>query len=103
MSSAASGTVPTVIRHLDQVAVGIAEVNGHHRAQRTRLLDGALRDHDAVRLEMPDDLFERRLGDEAKVHRSGRGLERLGLELASRLVQVDLLAAECQAAPAARE
>src|SRR6185437_10346400 len=83
-----------VLRDLDQVAVGIAEIDRHHRPERALALDRAKLDGDAAGLDVAHDLLERRLGDEAEIAGADRDMRRLGLKLPARHVEVDLLPAK---------
>src|SRR5436190_19766110 len=53
--------------NLDQVAVGIAAIDRHDRAQRALLVGRAFLDRDAARLEMFDHLQRRRAGQETEI------------------------------------
>src|SRR5512132_3323087 len=83
-----------VVRHLDQVLVGVAEIHGSDRAGRARLRNGPFDDLDIASPQMRDDVVERRRRDEAKIDRSGRRSCCLRLEFASGFVQIEFLAPE---------
>src|SRR5437870_2462065 len=64
----------SVIRDLDQVLVGVADIDGLDGADRTGARPGPGDDRHAAAREMRGDLGERRLGDEAQIARARRRL-----------------------------
>src|SRR6185437_15376355 len=78
----------------DEVAVGIAEIDRHHRPERALALDRAELDGDAAGLDVAAHLGDGRLGDQAEIAGADRDMRRLRLELAAFDVDVDFLPAE---------
>jgi hypothetical protein len=74
-----------LIRHFDEVAVGITEIERTQRAARAGLVDRTELDLDRAVPQMRGDLIERRVRGEADVDRAGLRLPRLRLEFAPRL------------------
>src|SRR5690242_2709074 len=61
----------SVVGDLDQVLVGVADIDGLDRANRTGARAGAGNDRNLAMLQMRDDLGERRFGDEAQIAGAG--------------------------------
>lgn len=85
-----------VLADLDQVPVGIAEVERVDRPERAGALDRAFLDGYVRACERRLDGLQRHGGDEAEVGRSRRRSQGPGIELATGLVEVELLLAESQ-------
>src|ERR1700744_1698634 len=81
--------LPHLVRDLDEIAVGVAEIDGAELAAGADAIDGAAFDGDVLRLKLGDDLRDGRGGQETKVGGAGRGRVGLGLVLGAVLVQVD--------------
>src|SRR6476469_3017812 len=60
-----------VIRHFDQVAVGVTEVHGPDGSRRAGLCNRSFDDDDVALLQVCDDVGERRRGDQAEIDRAG--------------------------------
>src|SRR3989442_14968092 len=88
---------------LEEIAVGVAQIDRLDRAERARPLDGPLEQRDAVLGETPDPRLERLVRQEAEIARSGGWPLRLRLELLPRPVQVGLLRSEPQREPSLPE
>src|SRR2546422_3408175 len=88
---------------LEEIAVGVAQIDRLDRAERARPLDGPLEQRDAVLGETPDPRLERLVRQEAEVARSGGRPLRLRLELLPGPVQVDLLRSEPEREPSPPE
>ena len=65
---------------LEQVAVGIAEVDGYYLTEGAGAVDGTLFDGDVERLEVGDGLFGGIGGDEAEVGGACSGVCGFGVE-----------------------
>jgi hypothetical protein len=81
---------------LDEIAVGIAEVDGANGADRPGARAGTLDHRVAERCQLFADLDERLLGDKAQIGATWHGMVGLRLKLVASDVQVDLVAAEMQ-------
>ena len=79
---------------LDDVQVGVAEVDAADEAGGAGALDRAFLDRDAVRGEVRDHLLQRAGGDQAQVGAAGRRATGFRLEFVTGPVQVDLAVAE---------
>src|SRR5205823_11430515 len=85
-------------RHLDQIQVGIAEVEGGDRPARAHALHWTLLDLDIAAMKPIQDLVRRSIRGEAEISRSRRRVGCLRVDLLPCLVQVDLLLAEGKSA-----
>lgn len=93
------GTVKSaleIVRDLDEVVVGVADVDGAEFADRPGAFDGAFLDVDSQCREVFDHFFERVEGDEAEVGGAGCGMGRFRVEFVAALMEVDLLVAELE-------
>src|SRR5215475_3343776 len=86
----------SVIRDLDKVLVGVADVDGLYRADGAGARAGTGNDRHAAMPEMHDDLGDRRLGDKAEI--AGAGGRLVGDEPRNVVgrMQIDFLLAEAQ-------
>ena len=91
-----------VARHLDEVAVGIPEVDGGHRPQRARAPHRPRHDRHSADAQMSHDPLDRGRGYEAEIGRSGRRPPGRRLDRRADRVQVDLLPPEGETGPAQR-
>src|SRR5438477_8665598 len=85
-----------IIRDLDQVVVGVADIDGLDRADSAGARAGPGDDRNAEAPEMDDDFSERGLADKAQIARAGGRLvgDKTG-DVVGR-VQVDLLLAKAE-------
>jgi hypothetical protein len=83
-----------VVADLDEVRVGVAQVDAQDRTGRPCPWHRALDKRHAVRLQLLDHGVQRRLGDKAQVRAPGCRPVGLRFELAASRMQVDLAAAE---------
>src|SRR6185437_6959979 len=83
-----------VFHDLDEIAVGIAEVDGDHRPEGAEARHRPDLDGNPASGEMADDPGNGLLGDEAEISRADGRQRRLRLELVAGDVQIDLLAPE---------
>src|SRR2546426_211527 len=94
---------PELAGDLEQVAVGVAQVDRLDRAEGARALHRPLEDGHPTLLEVAAPDLERLVRQEAEVARAWRRPRRLQPELRPGRVQVDLLRSESQREPARRE
>ena len=98
-SSVADGSSPSTrsvyelerVGNLDQVVIGIADVDRPYGPRRSGAVDDAFLDGDLAHLHMIAHLLQGRAGDQADVRTAGCGSKGLWFELFAVLVQVDLL------------
>src|SRR5205807_3236492 len=88
---------------LEQVAVGVAQLDRLDRAERSRPFDGTLEERDTVLDETRDPRLQRLVRKKAGVARSGGRPLGLRLELPPGRVQVDFLRSESHRESARRE
>ena len=81
---------------LDEVVVGVSEVDGSDRTDGASARDRTFQDGHAAQMEVIDDLAERRCCNQADVSRTWSGRVSLGLELLALLMEIDLLLREIQ-------
>src|SRR2546426_181566 len=91
-----SPTMAPLVGDLDQIAVGVAEVDRLEGAAGARALDRSLLDGDAPCSQVLDPPRQRLAREQAHVGGPRRRPRGLGVELPPGLVQVDLLGAESQ-------
>ena len=84
------------VRHLDQVAIRVAQVKRQDRAGRACAPHRAFLDRDATLREMGLPIGNRHIAQETQIRRSGRGAARLGLKLGPCQMQVYLLRTELE-------
>jgi len=84
------------VGHLDQVAVGIAEIKRSQRPGCAGLVDRAYFDRDARRADVRHRVVERHRRDQAEIGGAGRRLLRARCEFVFGTMQVELLRAEGQ-------
>jgi hypothetical protein len=90
-------TIPLqIVGNLDEVVVGVADVDGAELADRANAFDRPFLDVNAEGGEVFDDFFDGVEGDEAEVGGAGCGVRSLGVEFVAALVEVDLLIAELE-------
>src|SRR5437870_4153945 len=94
---------PELAGDLEQVAVGVAQVDRLDRAERARALHRPLEDGHPTLLEVAAPDLERLVRQEAEVARAWRRSRRLPPEFLPSRVSVDLLRSESQREPARRE
>src|ERR1700726_2113415 len=93
----------SVIRDLDQVLVGVADIDGLDRADRARAWSRPGHDRHAALREMRHHLGKRRLGDEAQIARARcRSVGDEARDIVGRM-QIDLLLPEAQRGAALAE
>src|SRR6187402_284726 len=80
----------------DEIAVGVAEVEGGHRAEGARASDRAFFYCDLFFRQMLEDFLDLLGGDKAEIGGTRRGVRCLGIEGVVLLVKIDLLTAEMQ-------
>lgn len=85
-----------VVCDLDEVVVGVSEVDGSDRTDGSSARDRTFQDGHAAQTKVIDDLAERRGCNQADVSRTWSGRECLGLELLALLMEIDLLLRETQ-------
>src|SRR5690242_11370861 len=86
--------------YLDQIAIGITQIDRLHLPACSRSWNGPLDDLDANAPQVADNLRERAATDEADVLRPRTRPFGLGLEFVPHLMQVDPAATDLQGAPA---
>ena len=83
-----------LVRHFDEVAVGIAEVHRAEGADGARALDRALLDFHAVGVQVSHNFLDWCGGDETEVGRARGRASRVRRQLVADLVKVELLVPE---------
>src|SRR5215469_189413 len=89
-------TASKIISNFDQVAIGIANIDGANPAHGSVAFDRACLKVDTKFGDVADDLVERSAGDETEVGRAWHGMGSVGLDLVTALVKLDRLRAEGQ-------